>query len=583
MTPFEVATAAGLDLSVPQAAVLKAISGVTLGRDELREWRSLTGTGWPTKPRPEGYLRTGGDILAGRRSGKTSRIAAPIVVSAALQPCPNLAPGERPYCLITGPEIRHGVELLAMVKGLLAVLAIPFQERVTESLLELESGVRIQAIAASVIAARNKTALVCVVDEAAFLPSAEGADGQDSEVLSALRACLLTTNGALWLLSTPWLRKGEFFRAVESGHGKNGDRLCVRAATWQLNPSIALEQTRKLEPDERRWRREYAAQFIDAESAFIDRDSIRACVDVGVRERPPQAGVHYCAALDASSGVNEFVVAIAHAEVRSRPNAPPMHRVVIDTIRGFRGKLDYDAVADSISALLRAYRVSKVVGDNREASGLTALLKARGIALDVASMAPTQQTIRFEALAARLRTDGIRLLDDEQTVTQLAELRIEQLPSGQQRYGAPRRKGAADDRADVIALLVERAVSLVPCGDCEVVYEPRRQADGRYVGITASYWMLRRDWAGRVVERMPSAPPEGTPQAEHARRERLAQGMVTPDDERWLARQAELAGVSVQSIVERLTEQPTVQLVNPSQMRESAVTRVPVNVKVIGG
>jgi len=59
--------------------------------------------------------------------------------------------------------------------------------------------------------------------------------------------------------------------------------------------------------------------------------------------------------------------------------------------------------------------------------------------------------------------------------------------------------------------------------------------------------------------------------------------MVTPDDERWLARQAELAGVSVQSIVERLTEQPTVQLVNPSQMRESAVTRVPVNVKVIGG
>jgi hypothetical protein len=82
---------------------------------------------------------------------------------------------------------------------------------------------------------------------------------------------------------------------------------------------------------------------------------------------------------------------------------------------------------------------------------------------------------------------------------------------------------------------------------------------------------------------MPSAPPEGTLAAEHARRERLGQGMMTPDDERWLARQAELAGVSAQAIVERLTEQPTVQLVNPSQMGESAVTRMPINVKVVGG
>ena len=77
-SPFAIAVAAGLKLSPAQAATLKAIGGEPLSRDELRVFRTLTGTTF-AKPRPGGYREL--FVNAGRRSGKTSHVAAPIAVS----------------------------------------------------------------------------------------------------------------------------------------------------------------------------------------------------------------------------------------------------------------------------------------------------------------------------------------------------------------------------------------------------------------------------------------------------------------------------------------------------------------------
>ena len=55
-----------------------------------------------------------------------------------------------------------------------------------------------------------------------------------------------------------------------------------------MNPSITperLERERRLDPI--RFQREYEAEFIDDLAACFEFAALQACVDTGVRERPP--------------------------------------------------------------------------------------------------------------------------------------------------------------------------------------------------------------------------------------------------------------------------------------------------------
>ncbi len=479
----------------------------------------------------QAIARTVAVIVAGARSGKTYLAALRLLHLALTVPLHSLAKGEVAFGLIVSFDLRTARQALRYVTGAIeavpSLAALVVHETIDSVTLRREDGftVTIEAVPAARCGAslRGRSLIGAILDECAFFRS-EGADTSDVDLYRALLPRIVP-EGQLIIASTPWGPSGLLYDLWASNFGKPLSALVAHAPTSTMRDDeytrtmVAREYARDLNNA----RREFGAEFIDNESDFIERSTVQSCVSAGITERPPQEGVHYTLCQDASGGIDEYVWGVAHAELSWRANAPPLHSIVIDCLKGAKGKLDYDAIADSIAALARRYHVHKVIGDSREAQGLSALLRARGLVLEVASMAPGAQSIRFEALAAKLKTRSIQLLDDPETVKQLSELRVERLPAGGARYSAPRRKGSHDDRADVLALLCEAAAKLDPAGDVEAVPQMWRDDAG---------WNGRVLWRRRMPngEFVPCEPPVGTPQHFEARRERALRGEFTQSD-----------------------------------------------------
>src|SRR6202040_2811828 len=105
-------------------------------------------------------------------------------------------------------------------------------------------------------------------DEIAFFQS-EGSANPDSEILNAVRPGLATTRGPLFMISSPYARRGELWRTYQK-HFANGDPLILVAqgSSPDLNPSLPQSVVdRAMERDPASAQAEYGGLFrIDIES-----------------------------------------------------------------------------------------------------------------------------------------------------------------------------------------------------------------------------------------------------------------------------------------------------------------------------
>jgi len=86
----------------------------------------------------------------------------------------------------------------------------------------------------------------------------EGVD-PSSEVIASMRAMTVThPNARGRMFSSPLATLGHFYETWALGD--TDDQVVGHAPSWVANPSITEAQTRKLEPRENFWKREYAAQ-----------------------------------------------------------------------------------------------------------------------------------------------------------------------------------------------------------------------------------------------------------------------------------------------------------------------------------
>ena len=97
----------------------------------------------------------------------------------------------------------------------------------------------------------------------------------------AVRPILAATNGDLWLMSTPWAKRG-FFYDIWTRGGAQWKKVRVPATECPRISSEFLEEEREW-MDERAFRREYQCEFSDAEAALFDRDLLMEAVRGGVR------------------------------------------------------------------------------------------------------------------------------------------------------------------------------------------------------------------------------------------------------------------------------------------------------------
>jgi hypothetical protein len=182
---------------------LKAAFALPLTDDELQTFKIIAGNrGLPSKRVRELW------VIAGRRGGK-SRIAAALACYFALFVKHKLAPGERGMVLVLAATVEQARVVFGYVGAFLQGAAALEREidAITADEIKLKNGIVIGVHPNSFRSIRGRTLCACIFDEVSFWRDDSTAT-PDSEVYTAVLPALLTTNGMLVGISSPYRRVG---------------------------------------------------------------------------------------------------------------------------------------------------------------------------------------------------------------------------------------------------------------------------------------------------------------------------------------------------------------------------------------
>src|SRR6516225_2546810 len=183
--------------------VLKAAFGLQLNCEEARAFASGAGGRSP----PTSRVRELWAII-GRRGGK-SRIAAALAVYFACFVQHRLARGEHGMVLVLAASQEQAKVVFNYAKAFLTESLVLRQEiaAITRHEIRLNNGTTIAVHANSFRSVRGRTLCACIFDEVAFWRD-ETTATPDTETYTAVLPALLTTNGMLIGISTPYRRMG---------------------------------------------------------------------------------------------------------------------------------------------------------------------------------------------------------------------------------------------------------------------------------------------------------------------------------------------------------------------------------------
>ncbi len=214
----------------------------------------------------------------GRRGGKSSTMCRVAVYEALLGDHKDSA-GERAYFAIISAEKGQAKERLIMCSRILAVLGIECKP--TQELIDLPAVNRgIRVFTASVQGVVSFTCIGAMCDEEAYWKDKDSGANPAPQVLANLRPTTATQpNAKIWHISAPYSVFDTHYEAFEKG--TNQFQTVFFAESWVANPSLSIERTKLLEPDEPTWLCQYAAiPMPSEEDAFFPSDLVDAARQV---------------------------------------------------------------------------------------------------------------------------------------------------------------------------------------------------------------------------------------------------------------------------------------------------------------
>ncbi|WP_336490935.1 hypothetical protein [Methylobacterium nigriterrae] len=340
--------------------ILLAVMGEELTAEEAAVYRELSGRDYAGPIRPDEFF-----AVMGRRSGKTRAIGVAAVYQAALNDYADvLAPGQRARLPILAATKQQAVECHRFILGTLQavpLLAEMLDGDPTQDEIRLVNGVDIVITAASFRGIRGSTFIGCIADEIAFW-RIEDAANPDREVLRAVRPGLATTSGQLFVISSPYSKRGELWENYRRHYGPNGNPsiLVVQAETLRMHRTAALERqiARAFENDPEAAKAEWGGEFRDGISDFVSPEVVDACTDVGVSVREPVPGVRYHGFIDAAggSGQDSQTMAVCH---RNEDGT-----AVLDFVAGAAPPFSPEAVCEQFAKTFKLYGVRTIIGDS---------------------------------------------------------------------------------------------------------------------------------------------------------------------------------------------------------------------------
>jgi hypothetical protein len=369
---------------------------------------------------------------------------------------------ERHYAIVLSRIRAEAEKGLIIISGWLRKLGIAC--RAVGDTIDIDGMPRgIRVTSASVGAASGWRAFFVGCDEFAKWRAEGAADIDSDEVLSSARAMMAThPKGMVMVASSPWATEGTFYKAILQGDVP-GRTVLPATPSWVANPLITEADTHKRESNDRRWRREYAAEFVDAfEAGFFPSEAIAACTDLGRLPMPISPGPHrgYVVAIDPAFSFDRFAVAIAHAEWT---RAGPL--VVVDYIgtvdppaRGV--SLSPDRAVAAVSAIRRSWPGGAAVhSDQYAAASLQEGFLRRNVFLRIEPWTQGTKLERF-TLARSLMVDArVRLPDCQATRKELSGFGLKFNPSGSESIVS---RTAHDDRVSALVHAIYLAHARAP-------------------------------------------------------------------------------------------------------------------------
>ena len=391
--------------------LLIATMGECLRDDERKLFTQLTG-------REREPLQPVEELIGviGRRGGKSRAISVLASYIAGLCQHPALVAGERGVLLIIAPDQNQADICLnytdAVFRGS-PVLGQLIENR-TARTLRLTNRIDIEVRASDFRRLRGPTYIAVIADESAFWLSSEYSANPDTEILNAVRPGLATTSGPLFVISSPYARRGELWRTFDKHFGAKGDPLILVAqgASRTFNPSLPQSVIdRAIERDAASAGAEYLAEFRRDIESFVSIEAVEACVSRGVFERAPIADVRYHAFVDPSGGSNDsMTMAIAHRE---------NDVIILDCVRERFPPFSPDEVTKEFAAVIKSYHLSTVRGDRYAAEWPVERFDAHGVTYRVCDQVKSDL---YQALLPILNSTRCSLLDNKRLVGQLVGL-----------------------------------------------------------------------------------------------------------------------------------------------------------------
>jgi hypothetical protein len=423
----------------PWRTLLVAAMGEPLDEVERAVFTTLTGREQEPLQRVEEFVG-----VIGRRGGKSRAISVLATYIAGLCTHPNLVSGERGVLLVIAPDQRQADIVLDYTEANFRASPILRQliESRTARALKLTNHIDVEVRSSDFRRLRGPTYICVIADECAFWLS-EYSSNPDTEILNSVRPGLATTAGPLFIISSPYARRGELWRLYSRHYGPAGDPLILvaQATSRTMNPALAQSVVdRAMERDAASASAEYGAQFRSDLEAFVTIEAVRACVMAGIYERAPAPSITYSAFVDPSGGsADSFTLAVGHADVGKEV-------IVIDALREIVPPFSPEVAVGELAALLKSYRITNISGDRYGGEWPVEQFGKFSITYEPS---PKPKSGLYTDLLPLINSARIELLDHTKLISQLTALERRTARGGRDIIDHP--PNGHDDIANAVA------------------------------------------------------------------------------------------------------------------------------------
>jgi len=476
---------------------------VTKGWPELPEWwRALYSLFLPSPCRQL-------VVRAGRRGGKSSWACLFATAFALVYSGLGLVPpGDVGWVVFVSVSREEAQSRLRTIKQILDVLRVKYSpDGDTLIIAGTNIGFRVQSC--TVASVSGWTSILIIADEVAKWRDRDDGHNPAREVIAALRPTMATQPLAvLLMLSSPIGNEDAHAKAY--AQGDSDFQLTAYAPTWIANPTISEQETHKLEPDERVWRREYLAQPQGALLPAFDPDAVEhafAPMQIDAIVSNSVLGLD-----PAGFGKDRYGICSgawglpmhdpdddwewthlpyddgSPSPIRVRGARKPRTEAALPAVlylwafssidSSFRQGMGIEAIADTILQLSRDVQAKLACTDRSEAFSLVSLLSTRGLKTEVFSFGGGQGVRTVSRMRQLLNARAVHIEADHRVKQQFLAFQERIGPNGLN-YDQGRDEGGGhfDDVSAALQIVradIEGHLSGSPAsgGPSMVVYRP---------------------------------------------------------------------------------------------------------------